>query len=161
MKNFLIYIPVTALYLSFKTTVTPGLPVPDITVLIVFFAASRKPSLDVAILAFTLGYIEDIFAGGVLGSSSFSLVFVFAAVVALLRWLEFSTLPAKVIASAALSLLKGTLTWMVLNLSGLEIGFNPGIALVAATTGLSAPLFIALLRRITGRTSLIAEKKGA
>ena len=60
MKEFLIFLPLTILYLALKSALFPNVPAPDIPLIIIFYMASRKASIEGVLLAFVLGYVEDI-----------------------------------------------------------------------------------------------------
>src|SRR3972149_6873852 len=77
MRKFFIFLAITVIYLSHRTTLLPHLPLPDITLLALFYAATRRPSISTSFLAFTLGYVEDVFLGSIMGSASFGLVAAF------------------------------------------------------------------------------------
>ena len=143
MKNFLIFLPVTILFLSFKSTIAPGLPLPDITVLAVLFMAYERSSVEGVVLSFVLGYVEDVFNGGIIGTTAFSLVFIYAAVHIISRRVHFSNPSVRAALAGTLTLTKGILIWILLSLTDLDVPFLPRMLLAATVTGLFAPVFIA------------------
>ena len=158
MRNFFIFLPITVIYLSLRTTLLPHLPLPDITLLAVFYAATRRPSISTAFLAFTLGYVEDVFLGSIMGSASFGLVAAFMAAHVLARWVDFSSSLVRALTSLALSLIKGLSVYFILRFSGLEAGLLPVFAIAATTaivTGAAFSLFMKTEKaaaRFEGRT---------
>ncbi len=151
MKNFLIFIPLTILYLSFKTTIAPMAPLPDITLLIVMFIPHDKASVRGVFLAFILGYINDVFSGGIIGVSSFSLVAVYALVFATSGRLRFSAITVTVGAAFVLSLVNGILSMFVLRIADVEVVTTRQMALIllgSVITGLFAPVFIRVFIRL-------------
>src|SRR3972149_6408239 len=103
MSYFFIFLPITVIYLSIRTTLLPHLPLPDITLLAVFYAVTRRTAISGAFLAFTLGYVEDVFLGGIIGSAPFGLVAVFAIAHLSARWVDFSGTFVRILTSLALS----------------------------------------------------------
>ncbi|MEE8575313.1 MAG: hypothetical protein V3T30_07865, partial [Thermodesulfobacteriota bacterium] len=100
MKDFLIFIPLTALYLAFKSTVLPTLPLFDLPLIIVFFLAYRCPSIHGVFLAFFLGYLDNIFSASIIGSSSFSLVLIYCLTFVAAKRVHFTNPPARVLGCA-------------------------------------------------------------
>lgn len=148
MKEFLIFLPLTIVYLALKSTLFPNLPLPDLPLIMVFLIASRKASIEGAVLAFVLGYLDDAFSGGIIGTSSFALVFIFVTVHLLSRMVQFTT-PSIMAGGAALAaLLKGALTYAVLRFSNVDVYFLTHVVLQAVITGIFAPGIIAVLQRM-------------
>lgn len=149
MKDFLIFLPVTIVYLVFKSTIFPSVPIPDVPLLIVFYVAYTRPSVEVAVLGFVIGYIEDAFTAGIFGSTSFSLVVIFLVVHLLSRKMHFSTPMVRAGAAAVLTLLKGALIYTVLSFTDFDVPFLSRIVFQAIVTGAFAPAIITLLARLT------------
>ena len=91
MKDFLIFIPATIVYLAVKSTIFASFPVPDLPLIMVFYLGYTRPSLEGALLCFVVGYIEDALAGGVTGSTSFALIFIFLCAYFLSRKVQFTS----------------------------------------------------------------------
>ncbi|MFZ3071926.1 MAG: rod shape-determining protein MreD [Thermodesulfobacteriota bacterium] len=145
MRNFFIFLPITVIYLSLRTTLLPHLPLPDITLLAVFYAVTRRAAISGAFLAFTLGYVEDVFLGSIIGSASFGLVAAFMAAHLLERWVDFSSSLVRALTSLALSLIKGLSVYLILRSNGFEAGILPVFAIAATTavvTGFAFSLFM-------------------
>ncbi|MDP2690383.1 MAG: rod shape-determining protein MreD [Deltaproteobacteria bacterium] len=153
MKEFLLFLPLTAVYLAFKSTLFVDFPVPDLPLIIVFFTAYRRASLEGAVLGFVLGYMDDAFNGGIIGSSSFALVFIFLAVHLLAKKVHFSTPALRAGGVAAATLVKGVLTYAVLRFANADIFFFTHVILYALVTGICAPPVIAALVRLAGLVS--------
>jgi rod shape-determining protein MreD len=149
MKDFLLFLPITVVYLVFKSTVFPSVPIPDVPLLIVFYIAYTRPSVEGALLGFVIGYIEDAFTAGIFGSTSFSLVVIFLAVHMLSRKMHFSTPMIRAGAAAALVLAKGALIYLVLSFTDFDVPFLSRIAFQAVITGAFAPPIITLFARLT------------
>ncbi|MBW7956743.1 MAG: rod shape-determining protein MreD [Deltaproteobacteria bacterium] len=147
MKEFLLFLPLTIAYLALKSTVLAGFPLPDIPLIIVFYMAHRKAAVDGLLAAFALGYLDDAMSGGVLGSSSFSLVLIFVAVHLLSKIVQFTTPAVKGGGVFAASVLKGALAYYILRAAGLDALFQAGMVLEAAVSGLLAPAVFALLQK--------------
>lgn len=153
MKDFLIFLPLTALYLIVKSTLFTYLPLPDVPLLIVFYLGYRRPSVEGAALAFAAGYLEDAFIGGIYGLTSSSLVFVFLASYLLSKKVQFITPQIKAGASFVLALLRWALVYTVLTAVEYDVPFLSRIVLDSALTGVMAPAVIPLLERLTGLLS--------
>jgi rod shape-determining protein MreD len=161
MKEFIIFLPLAALYLAFKSTLFASVPMPDLPLIIVFYSAYRKTSIEGVILAFILGYMDDVMSGGVIGASSFSLIIVYMAVRLIASMVHYSTVATRAGGAAAAALLKGILIGMVLRSVGIHISFIGSVLLIAITTGASAPAFITLLTRLVNLVTPAAFKDGA
>ncbi len=163
MKNYIIFLPIAIIYLSLKSTLASTLPLPELTVMITIFIAYEKSSLSAVILCFILGYIDDVFSGGVIGSASFSLVVVYIIVHMISQKVELSTITSKAGVAGALTLLKMILVWVVIRATGFEAPFLFQILLTAIVTGFFAPIIIAVflwLKRLVGEGSLMDREGG-
>jgi rod shape-determining protein MreD len=147
MKEFLLFLPLAIAYMALKSTVLAGFPLPDIPLIIVFYMAHRKAAVDGALCAFALGYLDDAMSGGMLGTSSFSLVVIFLAVHLLSKVVQFTTPAVKGGGVFAASLLKGALAYYILRAAGLDAIFQSGVFLEAAVSGLLAPAVFAVLQK--------------
>jgi rod shape-determining protein MreD len=153
MKDYLIFLPLTILYLVAKGTILPTVPLPDVPLIIILYVAYSKPSIEGAFLGFVLGYLEDALTAGVLGSTSFALVVVFLAVHLLSKKMEFSTPFIKAVAAAFFTLAKGALIYMVLSFTDFDVPFLNRIVFQAVITGAFAPAIIVLISRLTAYLS--------
>ncbi len=147
MREFIVFIPIAIVYLSFRVTITPGLPIPDISVLIVFFLAVQRPSVEGVFLAFVLGYIDDIFSGAIVGSSSFSLVIVYTVLCSVSRKMAFTDPLIRGISLFVTYFMKELLVIMVLYFTGIHVGLSLYMLAVGSVTALFSPLFMALFRK--------------
>ncbi|MBI5344525.1 MAG: rod shape-determining protein MreD [Deltaproteobacteria bacterium] len=148
MKDFLIFLPLTIVYLAFKGALFPVIPLPDIPLIIVFYAAYTKPSYEGALLGFVLGVVEDSLSAGILGTTSFSLVMVFLAVHLLSMKMHFTTPLIKAVAAGSLTILKGALIYTVLSFTNFASAFPLRVVLQAFVTGALAPAVITLIARL-------------
>jgi hypothetical protein len=55
MRDFLIFLPISLFFLALRSTLFKGFPLPDIPLLIVFYVAYTRPSLEGVVLSFVLG----------------------------------------------------------------------------------------------------------
>lgn len=149
MKDLLIFFPLTIIYLAIKSTLLPEIPLPDITLLVIFYVAFTRATVEGAVLGFVLGYIEDIFTGGVIGSTSFALVACFLAVHVASRRMHFTTAAVKAATAASLSVLKGILVYVILDFTSAGLGTVADIVLQALLTGVFAPAVLASLAWVT------------
>lgn len=145
-RDFIIFIPLSILYYSFKSTVLPSAPLPDLTLLIIIYVATRGVNIQGVLLAFILGYINDTFSGAVLGTSSFSFISVYALIHILSFRIQF--VGAQIRAATAFSgeLIRGALTLVILGSHGIEINFISTYLPTAIVTALFAPAILHLLR---------------
>lgn len=148
MSDFIIFLPLTFLYLILKSTLFSSLPVPDLPLLIVFYMAYRKPSIEGAALAFILGYIDDAFSGGVIGSTSFCLIFIYAATRLSAGKVQFSTPFVRAGGAGIAEFVKGVLMYAVLRLTGLNVHFSGWVFLDSVITAAFAPAIITLFTRL-------------
>ena len=145
MKEFLLFLPITAVYLALKSTLFPDFPLPDLPLIIVFFMAYRRPSLEGALLGFVLGYMDDAFNGGIIGSTSFSLVFIFLVIHLFARKVSFSTPALRAGGVAVAMLIKGVLMYLVIRSANASASFFTFALLHALVTGICAPPVIMAL----------------
>lgn len=155
--DFLVYLPLTLLYLAARSTLAPGLPLPDLALAAVFYLAYDRPSLSGVFLAFLLGYMDDVFSGGVIGATSFSLVLAYAAAHLAARKVHFSTAAMQVLGVSVLAAVKGLATYLLLGPSGPDAVSLVYVVPGAVVTALSAPFLIALFVRIDG---LVKSRSG-
>jgi len=149
MKEILAFLPIAIVYLALKSTISPNIPLPDITLLIIFHAAHKKGATVGVLFAFALGYIEDAFTGAVLGSTSFSLIVVYLAVHLTSKRVQFTTTPMRTIGAFASSLVKGLIIFMVLRTAGLRVGYPLDAFFVAITTAITAPWILHAFGKLT------------
>lgn len=148
MKDFLVFLPITVLYLVIKSTLFTSFPLPDLPLLMVFYVGHKKPAVEGALLSFALGYIEDAFTGGIYGVTSFSLVLIFLATHLLAKKVQFTTPAITAGCAFAMSLLKGVLIYSLLGFMGLDAPFLWRIIVQALLTGIFASAVISAFHRI-------------
>ncbi len=158
MRDFIVFIPLAIIYLSFRVTITPELPIPDISVLIVFFLATRRPSTEGVFLSFILGYIDDIFSGTIVGSSSFSLVIIYTVLCFVSRKVAFTDPLIRGVALFMTYMIKELLVILVLYFTGIHVGMSLYMVATGFVTALFSPLFIALFRKATEMGLLRPER---
>jgi rod shape-determining protein MreD len=150
MKDFILFNVISIIYWSFKSTIMPSVPVPDISMLIVFFMAVRGVSVQGLIIAFTLGYIDDTFSGAVLGSSSFALIITYITIYLFCQRISLSTTTGKLMGGFFTVLIKGVFTLLALTLTDIEINYFGTYIPVAITTALFAPAILYLIKYLQG-----------
>lgn len=153
MKDYLVYLPLTILYLVLKSTILPGAGLPDITLIIIFYMASKKASVDGAVFAFILGFIDDAFSGSVMGSASFCLVAVYIGTHLASRKVQFSTPSLKICGAFTASLVKSIIIYMIVRAANPGAWFLGKLIIQAALTGATAPFVITMLQKFTGYLS--------
>jgi rod shape-determining protein MreD len=149
MKSLLVLFPLTILYLAVKSTLFAGVPVPEVTVLVVFYVAYTRNTLEGVFTAFILGYIEDIFNGGIIGSSSFALVLVFMGVFLASRRMHFNTPAIRAAGAGAASLFKGLVIYAVIDHSEATLTAVAAIFFQALITAIFAPAVLVAFAWIT------------
>ncbi len=153
MKEFLIFLPLTILYLALKSALFPNIPAPDIPLIIIFYMALLRASVEGVLLAFIIGYVEDTLNGWIIGSTSFSLVFIFLAVHLLAKRVHFSTPTMKGGGAALFTLFKGLTLYIIIRLVNYDVPFPGSIIFQAILTGVFAPPVMLLLSRISAWAS--------
>lgn len=151
MKSFVIYLVLALLFLVIDNTLLhillPSILIPDVILVMVFYLGFNNRSVSGALTAFSLGYLTDVFSAGVIGTSSFTLVFVFAATSLLAKLISLDNMLIKIGGTAFMSVVKGTLTYLVLRLLNQEIPFYI-IFPTAIFTGIASPFVFNLLKRV-------------
>ncbi len=147
MKEFLVFVPLTVLFLAIKSTLFVNFPLPDLPLIIVFYMGYRRASLEGVLLAFALGYLDDAFNGSIIGSSSFALTSIFLAIFLLSKKVQFSTPALRAGGVGAAALIKGVLSYAVLRFTNVDVYFFTHVVLHAVVTGaLASPVIIGLQR---------------
>ncbi len=149
MKESLLFLPITIVYLAIKSTLFPAFPAPDLSLMIVFYMAYRKASFEAVVLGFVLGYIEDAFSAGIIGSTSFALIAVFVAVNLFSRKVQFSTPVMRGGGIFVASVAKGIIIYLIIRTSHVEVSFLSTVILQAVVTGAVSPAVLLILSRIT------------
>ena len=160
MKDFLIFLPTTLLFLALKSTILHSVPLFDLPLLISFYVAYRRPSPEGVVLAFTLGYMEDVMGGALLGVTSFGLVIVYAAAYLLSKKVDFQGAAMKVVGAGAMSLVAGLSAYIILSVKDLQAPVLAYILPEALVTALFAPAIIGLLARLTEKGSRGQSREG-
>lgn len=153
MRESLVFLPATILYLALKSALFPKVPLPDLSLLVIFYLAYRKAGIDGALLAFVLGYIEDSFSAGVVGSSSFALLLIFILVHLGAKKVHFSTPFIRAAGAGTAALLKGAAIYSILRFSDYEPSFLWSVVFQAVVTGIFAPALFTLFTRLSDRIS--------
>jgi rod shape-determining protein MreD len=149
MKESILFLPIVAMYLAVQSALFPNLPLPDVPLVMVVYMAVKRPSIEGALLGFAIGYMDDSFNGGIIGSSSFSLVLVFVATMLISKRVQLSTTLSKALAGGGLTVVKAVATYAVMKASGLEYA---GVARTAGEvflTGIFTPLIFTTLAWIS------------
>lgn len=149
MKDFLLFVPLTIVFLAFKSATMPTVPLPDLPLIITFYLAYKRPSLGAVFLCFVLGYVDDTLSGALTGVTSFSLVMVFMLVRLLARKVHFTSGPIKGMGCGVGVVVKSVLSLAILEAaSSGEVTFATYTVATALMSAVFAPIIIALLERM-------------
>lgn len=151
IKEIILFIPLALVYMAFKSTLFTSIPLPDLPLLMVFYFAFRRPSVEGAIFAFILGYIEDVLGGGIIGSTSFAYIIVFMLVHLAGKRIHFTTALTRAGGAMLAVLMKGALIYLVLRLAGLRVNIFADVIMQTIVTGVCAHLIITLIFRLSAR----------
>lgn len=151
MKDFLIFLPVTLIFFAFKSTLLYGAALPDLPLVIVFYVAYKRASLEGLVLAFMLGYMEDVFNGSVLGVSSFSFIIVFVVVVQLTKKVRFHGAATVAGGAGVMSLLSNLCSYAILTTKDLHVPLTGYLIPEAIVTALFAPAIVAVIKKVTDK----------
>lgn len=147
MRDSLTFIAITILFLVIKSTLLPFAPLPDLPLIIVFYCAYTRPSVEGVVLSFALGYMDDYLSGGHIGVSSFALVTVYALTYILSKKVHLLTPLSKAIGAAFMSLVKVIVMYGVLVFAGSPPALTGGVTASVLITGLFAPAVTTLFTR--------------
>jgi rod shape-determining protein MreD len=148
MKILSVYVLLVIIYLSIKSTLLANIPSPDLSLVIVFYIATQKVSLEGPLLGFVLGYIEDVFSGGIIGMTSLSLVIIFIAVNMLSKAMSFNTTLGRMVGVGLMGIIKGVLYYIILSFMNPNIPILLPVFLTPLITGLLASPIIQFLSKI-------------
>ena len=150
MKKFFLYLAFALLFLIIKNTllhaVFPRLLIPDVILIMVFYLGFYRISVEGALTAFALGYLSDVFSGGIIGISSFTLVLTFIITSMLSKIVSLNSMLIKSGGAVFASILNGIMTYIFLRFLNDGIPFYT-IFLTAVSTGIASPFIIALLQK--------------
>ncbi len=147
MRGYAALILIAFSYLVVESTLVTSLPMPDVMLLLVFYTAVKRPDTTGVVFCFVLGYMEDIFLGGVLGSTSFSFMAVFLAVDFLSRKVHFRSPGVAAITAMALSAIKVFLIYIIMQSINSDIGLSLSTLAGIVLTAVFAPFVMNLLER--------------
>lgn len=153
IKEILAFIPIALVYMALKSTLFTAVPLPDIPLLMVFYLAYRRPSVEGAAFAFVIGYMDDVLCGGIIGSTSFAYMIVFMSVHLAGMRLHFTTAFTRAGGAVIAVLLKGALVYAVVSLAGLHVRIFVDVFMQAILTGICAHKAIALMSRLSARVA--------
>lgn len=151
MKIFTIYLVLASLFLIIESTILsilfPSLLIPDVILIMVFYLGFGNASLEGVLTTFVLGYLTDVFSGGIIGLSSFTLLLVFIITTKLSKIITLNSMLIKVGGTIFISIIKGILTYISLRFLNQEIPFYI-IFPIAVSTGIVSPFVFALINKI-------------
>ncbi|MBI5886426.1 MAG: rod shape-determining protein MreD [Deltaproteobacteria bacterium] len=151
IKEILAFIPIALVFMAFKSTLFSVIPLPDIPLLMVFYLAFRRPSVEGAAFAFVLGYMDDVLCGGIIGSTSFAYIVVFMLVHLAGQRLHFTTAFTRSGGAAIAVVLKGALVYAVVSSAGMHVRIFVDVLMQAILTGICAHKAIVLMSRLSAR----------
>ncbi len=147
MKESLVFLVISIIYLTFKSTILPNVPAPDIPLIIVFFMAYNNASIRGVILSFIIGYLDDVLHGSIIGTTSFTLVFIYATGHVLSSRMHFSNITSKSIGCGAAALIKGLFSFIIWRSVNHEVSFFVHVMPTVLITALFAPFIISIFER--------------
>ncbi len=147
MKDFFIFLAISVLYLSFKSTILPTVPAPDIPLIIVFFMAYSSASTRGVVLSFIVGYLDDVLNGSIIGTTSFTLVFIYASGHLLSKRMHFSNVSSKALGLGIASFIKGMLSYIIWRSVSHEVSFFSHVIPTMIITALFAPFIISIFEK--------------
>lgn len=148
MRDYIALFIISIAYLVVESTLMTSLPLPDVLLIMVFYTAVRRPSTLGALICFALGYLEDIFLGGVLGATSFAFMAVFLSVYLLSKKVHFVSPGVTAVTALALSALKVFLIYSIMRTISGDLGLSVFTAAQIILTAVFAPFVITLLERL-------------
>jgi len=147
MKDFLLFLPITALYLAIKSSATPWLPLDLILIITIHLAITRPTAIGV-LLVFVLGYMEDSFMTSHVGTSSIALIVTYLSLHLFSHKLQIRGANSLTLMVLSYSLAKSIIIVYVLSgQSDLSLIYK-SIIPIALLTGLVAPFITNLLARL-------------
>ncbi len=151
MRNFIIYLCLALVFLTIESTLLysliPSFLIPDVILIMVFHHGFRNPTIEGALITFALGYVSDVFSGGVIGLSSFALVCIFTITCGFAKIVTLNSQLIKIGGTIFMGMMKGIIIYISLSFLNQAISFN-AIFPAAISTGIVSPFIIALLEKI-------------
>jgi len=148
MRDYIALFLIAIAYLVVESTIMTTLPLPDVLLILVFYTAVKRPSTTGVLACFALGYLEDIFLGGVLGSTSFAFMAVFLSVYLLSKKVHFTTPAVSALMALALAALKVSLIYAIMRTISGELGLSAFTVAQIVLTAVFAPFVMTLLDRL-------------
>jgi len=148
MRDYIALFLIAIAYLVVESTIMTTLPLPDVLLILVFYTAIKRPSTTGVLVCFALGYLEDIFLGGVLGSTSFAFMAVFLSVYLLSKKVHFTTPAVSALTALALAALKISLIYTIMRTISGELGLSAFTVAQIVLTAVFAPFVLNLLERL-------------
>lgn len=148
MRDYIALFLIAIAYLVVESTIMTTLPLPDVLLIMVFYTAVKRPSTTGVLVCFALGYLEDIFLGGILGSTSFAFMAVFLAVYLLSKKVHFTTPAVAAVTALVLAALKVSLIYTIMRTISGELGLSAFTVAQIVLTAVFAPFVMSLLERL-------------
>lgn len=159
MKGFLIYLILGTSFLTLNAAIlhviSPYGILPDFILIMVFYLGFHRRSIEGVITSFFLGLIADTFSSGVVGTTSFGLVFIFAVTRLLSKKMDFNSMPIKIGGAFIMTLLKANLVYLVLRilLFNRDVSFYAFAVPAAIITAIISPVVFNLLDRLENKVN--------
>lgn len=122
MRIFFLSLFVGFIYLIINTALLsffiPALIIPDLLVILIFYLGISRPSWKGALASFVLGYFVDVFSGGTIGVSSFSLTVIFFIIYKLSKKIDFNIPLVRMLWVCIAVILNAFLTYAILRIIG-------------------------------------------
>ncbi len=148
MRDYIALFILSIAYLVIESTIITSLPLPDVLLIMVFYSAAKRPSAAGVLVCFALGYLEDIFLGGILGATSFSFMAVYLSVFLLSKKVHFNSPSVAALTALFLCSLKVFLIYSIMRTISGNLGLSVFTAAQILLTAVFAPFIINLLERL-------------
>ena len=156
MRIFFLSLFIGFIYLIINTALLsffiPPLVIPDILVILVFYLGIYRPSWKGALASFILGYFADVFSGGTIGISSFSLTLIFFIVYLMSKKIDFTLPLVRILWVCIAVILNAFLIYGILRMIGprreILFSFFKLILPNALITGMVSPIFFYMMERL-------------
>lgn len=156
MRIFFLSLFVGFSYLIINTALLsvfiPALIIPDLLVILIFYLGISRPSWKGALASFILGYFADVFSGGTIGVSSFSLTVIFFIIYILSKKIDFNISLVRMLWVCIAVILNAFLTYATLRTIGPQreilLSFFKLILPNALISGIISPFIFHMMDRL-------------
>lgn len=154
MRDYIIIIPISIVFLLIKSSIFSWMPLPDLLLIITFHLAITRPTALGVFLIFTIGYFSDAFNGAIMGATSFGLIVIYLITYMFSHKLHLKGANWQTITLGAFSLVKGLLVFYIISgATEVELLYKV-IVPTALMTGLLAPFLLTMLQILDNKFDL-------